>query len=163
MHTPSQILYPRAESNCYLWFRKPLLYPLRYRGLRSIYTQLNLFPCSFNRFSYLLFRKHYIGISYLFTYQYFTEFPKNYLATIRQQMQKNGKITPPLHHKYSDISQISKTPDYIISRASYISSFLRSNSASVISECSSLSIARILLSIVVKFQVGAYRPHFVKH
>lgn len=78
-------------------------------------------------------------------------------------MQKNGKIAPPLHHKYSDILRIAKPPDYIISRASYISSFLRSNSASVISECSSLSIARILLSIVVKFQVGAYRPHFVKH
>ena len=106
--------YPRAESNCYLKFRKP-----------------------------------YIGISYLFTYQYFTEFPKNYLATMWQQMQKNGKIAPPLHHKYSDILRIAQTLDYIISRASYISSFLRSNSASVISECSSLSIARMRSSLAI--------------
>ena len=25
-------LYPRAESNCYLMFRKHLFYPLNYRG-----------------------------------------------------------------------------------------------------------------------------------
>lgn len=37
------------------------------------------------------------------------KFSKNNLATMWQQMQKNGKIAPPLHHKYSDISQIAKT------------------------------------------------------
>ena len=36
-------LYPRAESNCYLRFRKPSFYPLNYRGfVLKIYEELDL-------------------------------------------------------------------------------------------------------------------------
>ena len=40
------LLYPRAESNCYLRFRKPSFYPLNYKGnklsakVRKIYISL---------------------------------------------------------------------------------------------------------------------------
>ena len=103
---PTLKMYPRAESNCYLRFRKPLLYPLRYRGLRAFSQNLHRF-CP-------LFSIRGLGNNLLHTpnplyLRYLERFCKSNLATMRQLLQKSCQNRRFCCDKCSDFFLFFKT------------------------------------------------------